>query len=72
MSDNNKEGQSRVSTIGEAPMGKVKVIGAEQRGEDKKHAVYAKVIVEDGAGKRWYYKTSCFLFDLKPYKEEMK
>lgn len=49
------------------PKGEGKVIGVEQRGEGKKHAVYAKVIVEDEDGKRWYYETSSFLFDLKPY-----
>ena len=62
--------ESKVST--KAPKGKVKVIGAVQRGEDKSHAVYAKVIAEDEAGNKWYYETSAFLFDLKPYKEDKK
>lgn len=55
-----------------APKGKVKVVGAEQRGESRKTAVYAKVLVEDEDGKRWYYGTSSFLFDLKPYSESVK
>lgn len=51
------------------PTGLCRVVGAEQTRQNQA-AIYARVIVEDEAGKRWSYKTSCFLFDLKPVDEK--
>lgn len=51
------------------PKGKSKVVAAENMREPNNLAVYARVIVEDEGGNKFYFDAASFYFDLQPYIE---
>lgn len=52
------------------PKGKCRIVAVIDRGKEaNKVAVYARVVVEDSVGQRFYFDASSFNFDLRPLED---